>query len=298
MSFRRGRRNSSKIRNLCTGYALLLPSLILFLLFYLYPIFYSFYLSVFEWDLLSPARFIGWGHYQELWNDTEFQETLRNTFTYSGGVVLLSMAFGLVLALLLNNSTKLAALFRACIFTSYIVSWVAVSLLWIWLLDPQYGLVSYLFRLLGLPAVNWLGDHRIALWSLVVVTVWKVVGYAMVVFLAGLQSISQEYYEAAALDGANAWQQFCAITWPLLAPTTVFLLITLTIASFQGFDVVQIMTQGGPVHSTTIYVYYVYEQAFNYFKLGKASAAVTIFFHLILFLTLCQYIYLQRKASY
>ncbi len=155
MSFRRGRRDSGKIRNLCTGYALLLPSLILFLLFYLYPIFYSFYLSVFEWDLLSPARFIGWGHYQELWNDTEFQETLPNTFPYSGGVVLLSMAFGLGLALLLNNSTKMAALFRVCIVS------LAVSLLWIWLLDPQYGLVSYLFRFLGLSAVNWLGDQRI-----------------------------------------------------------------------------------------------------------------------------------------
>jgi len=152
--------------------------------------------------------------------------------------------------------------------------------------------------LVGLSPVNWLGDYRIALLSLGLVTVWKIVGYAMVIFLAGLQSINQDYYEATALDGATSWQQFRYITWPLLAPTTVFLLITLTITSFQGFDIVKIMTQGGPVYSTTIYVYYVYEQAFNYFKLGKASAAVTIFFNLILFLTLFQYIYLRRKVSY
>ena len=286
-----------RVRNLLIGYSLLFPSLLLFLLFFLYPIFYSFYLSFFKWDLLTPARPVGLGNYQELFRSSEFLETLGNTAKFSGGVVILTMTIGLVLALLLNNRTKLAAFFRACIFTSYIVSWVAVSLLWIWLLDPQYGLISYFLRLVGFAPVNWLGDYRIALLSLVLVTVWKIIGYAMVVFLAGLQSINQDYYEATALDGATLWQQFRYITWPLLAPTTVFLLITLTIASFQGFDVVKIMTQGGPVYSTTIYVYYVYEQAFNYFKLGKASATVTIFFNLILLLTLVQYIYLRRKLS-
>jgi sn-glycerol 3-phosphate transport system permease protein len=290
--------SQKRVRNFLIGYSLLFPSLILFLLFYLYPIFYSLYLSFFEWDLVTPARLVGLGNYRELFSSPEFLETFGNTVKFSGGVVLLTMILGLVLALFLNNRTKLAAFFRACIFTSYIVSWVAVSLLWIWLLDPQYGLISYLLRLVGLSPVNWLGDYRIALLSLVLVTVWKIIGYAMVIFLAGLQSINQDYYEATALDGATSWQQFRYITWPLLAPTTVFLLITLTIASFQGFDIVKIMTQGGPVYSTTIYVYYVYEQAFNYFKLGKASAAVTIFFNLILFLTLFQYIYLRRKLSY
>lgn len=289
--------SKKQVRNFLTGYALLLPSLILFLVFFLYPVLYSLYLSFFEWDLLTPARPVGLGNYRELFSSSEFLETLGNTVKFSGGVVILTMTLGLVLALLLNNRTKLAAFLRACIFTSYVVSWVAVSLLWIWLLDPQYGLISYFFRLVGLAPVNWLGNYRIALLSLVLVTVWKIIGYAMIIFLAGLQSINQDYYEATALDGATFWQQFRYITWPLLAPTTVFLLITLTIASFQGFDIVKIMTQGGPVYSTTIYVYYVYEQAFNYFKLGKASAAVTIFFNLILLLTLSQYIYLRRKLS-
>ncbi len=290
--------SQKRVRNFLIGYTLLLPSLILFLIFYLYPVFYSLYLSFFEWDLLTPALPVGLENYRELFRSSEFLETLGNTVKFSGGVVILTMTLGLILALFLNNRTKLAAFLRACIFTSYVVSWVAVSLLWIWLLDPQYGLISYLLRLVGLAPVNWLGDYRIALLSLGLVTVWKIIGYAMVVFLAGLQSINQDYYEATALDGATSWQQFRYITWPLLAPTTVFLLITLTITSFQGFDVVKIMTQGGPVYSTTIYVYYVYEQAFNYFKLGKASAAVTVFFSLILLLTLFQYIYLRRKLSY
>jgi len=146
--------------------------------------------------------------------------------------------------------------------------------------------------------VNWLGDHRLALWSLVLVTVWKTVGYPMVIYLAGLQAIPGDLYEAAALDGADGWRRFRHITWPLLTPTTLFLMITLTITSFQGFDIVKIMTQGGPVTATMIYVYYIYEQAFQYFKLGRASAAVVLFFIVIVALTLAQWLALRRRVHY
>ena len=146
--------------------------------------------------------------------------------------------------------------------------------------------------------MNWLGDHRIALWSLVLVTVWKTVGYPLVIYLAGLQAIPGDLLEAAALDGAGSWQRFRHITRPLLAPTSLFLLITLTVASFQGFDIVRIMTQGGPVTATMIYVYYIYEQAFQYFKLGKASAAVVIFFALIVGLTFLQWLLFRRRLHY
>ena len=146
--------------------------------------------------------------------------------------------------------------------------------------------------------MNWLGDHRLALGSLVLVTVWKTVGYPMVIYLAGLQAIPGDLYEAAALDGAGGWQRFRHITWPLLTPTTLFLVITLTITSFQGFDIVKIMTQGGPVASTVIYVYYIYEQAFQYFKLGKASAAVVLFFVVIVALTFAQWLAFRRRVHY
>jgi sn-glycerol 3-phosphate transport system permease protein len=279
------------------GWGLIAPSLVLFALVYLYPVAYSAWVSVYEWDLTTPARYVGLQNYRGL-ASSEFWEVIVNTLKYSGGVVVISQALGLILAIGLNNRTRLSALFQASIFSSYVVSWVAVSLLWIWLLDPQYGLVAYLLRVVGLPAVNWLGDHRIALWSLVLVTVWKTVGYPLVIYLAGLQSIPGDLYEAAALDGADGWRRFRHITWPLLTPTTLFLLITLTVTSFQGFDIVRIMTQGGPVTATMIYVYYIYEQAFQYFKLGKASAAVVVFFALIVALTLLQWLMFRRRLHY
>jgi sn-glycerol 3-phosphate transport system permease protein len=285
-------------RQTVLGYALVLPSMAVFLTFYIYPVIYSLYLSFYTWDMMMPMQLVGLRNYQDLLGSAEFKEVLGNTLKYSIGVVLLAMGIGLILALLLNNRTMLSSVFQACIFTSYIVSWVAVSLLWIWMLDPQYGLVNYLGRFLGMSPTDWLGNHRIALWSLVGVTVWKVIGYPVVIFLAGLQNISQDFYEAAALDGAGAWHRFRYITWPLLTPTTVFLFITLTIATFQGFDIVNIMTQGGPVHSTSIYVFFIYEQAFHYFRLGRASAAVIICFSLILVLTYVQHRVFQRRVHY
>jgi sn-glycerol 3-phosphate transport system permease protein len=279
------------------GYALVAPSLALFGLVYLYPVAYSAYVSVFSWDLMTPKRYVGLANYRELWS-AEFAEVLVNTAAYSGGVVVLTMALGLALALALNRRGSLAALLQGSIFTSYIVSWVAVSLLWIWMLDPQYGLVTYLLLLCGLRPVNWLGNPGLALWTLVLVTVWKTVGYPMVIYLAGLQAIPGDFYEAAALDGATGWNRFRFVTWPLLSPTTLFLAITLTIASFQGFDVVKIMTQGGPITATVIYVYYIYEQAFQYFRLGKASAAVVVFFALIVLLTVLQWAVFRRRVQY
>jgi ABC-type sugar transport system permease subunit len=284
-------------RDAWLGYALVGPSLALFGLVYLYPVAYSAYVSVFEWDLMTPKRYVGLANYRELWS-AEFGEVLVNTALYSGGVVVLALGLGLILALLLNNRSALSAGLQGCIFSSYIVSWVAVSLLWIWMLDPQYGLVTYGLRLVGLRSVNWLGSPQVALWTLVLVTVWKTIGYPLVIYLAGLQAIPGDFYEAAALDGATGWNRFRFITWPLLSPTTLFLVVTLTIASFQGFDIVKIMTQGGPITSTMIYVYYIYEQAFQYFRLGKASAAVVIFFALILLLTLLQWLVFRKRVQY
>jgi len=292
------RRTGRIRRQTLIGYALILPSMACFFVFYIYPVVYSFYLSFFAWDMLKPKQFIGLTNYRALLGAEEFREVLRNTLAYSLGVVGLAMGLGLILALLLNNRTKLSSVFQACIFTSYIVSWVAVSLLWIWMLDPQYGLVNYIGSFLGMRPVDWLGSHGLALWTLVGVTVWKVVGYPMIIFLAGLQNISRDYYEAASLDGAGAWHRFRYITWPLLTPTTVFLFITLTIATFQGFDIVNIMTQGGPVHATSIYVFYIYEQAFHYFRIGRASAAVMICFGLILSLTYAQHRLFRRNVHY
>ena len=281
-------------REALTAYALVTPALLLFLVFFLFPVAHTAYLGLHEWTLASPPVWVGLSNYRSLATSLVFGEVVVNTALYAGATVALTLVGGLALALLLNRQGGLAGLLQGCIFTSYIVSWVAVSLLWVGLLDPQYGPISQATVWLGLPAVDWLGDPQVALWTLVGVTVWKTVGYDMVVFLAGLQAIPTELYEAAALDGAGPWARFRHITLPQLAPTVLFLTITSLIMTFQGFDVVRIMTQGGPLHSTTVYVYWVWEQAFQYFHMGPASAAVTVFFVVLLAITLAQFALFRR----
>lgn len=276
-------------REALTGWLLVLPSMLLFAVFFLAPVAHSMVLGFYRWDLLTEPEYVGLEHYRDLFADEVFAEVVSNTLRYSVATVSLTLLLGLALAVLVNRRGRFYTVVQACIFTSYIVSWVGVSLLWVWLLDGQYGLVNYVLAPLGIDKVNWLGDPDVALWALVGVTVWKTLGYDMVIFLAGLQSIPDDLYEAAALDGAGPLRRFWYITLPQLAPTTLFLLITSVIFTFQGFDVVAIMTQGGPVHSTSIYVHWVWEQAFRYFHVGRASAAVTLFFFAILIITVLQF---------
>jgi len=280
-----------------TGYLLVAPSLLLFVLFFLYPVGYCLVLSTEHWDMLFPPCPVGLDNYRELIFGPELGRVLRSTLLYSLGSLGVTMALGLFLAVALNRHGRLSSLLQACIFSSYIVSWVGVSLLWMWMLDPTSGVVNRLLLALGLSGADWLGDPGVALWTLVGVTAWKTVGYDMVIFLAGLQAIPRELYEAALLDGATPWQRFTRITWPLLRPTTAFVAITSLILSFQSFDVVRVMTQGGPAGSTSIYVYYVWEQAFMYFRAGYASAAIVVFFAVILLLTLLQFRWLGRRTA-
>mgnify|MGYP003956320695 CR=1 FL=1 len=258
-------------------------------MFFVVPVIHSMILGFYRWDIIGEPEYVGVDHYQSLLGDEVFTEVVINTAKYSVATVVLTLLLGLGLAILCNRKGRLYAGIQACIFTSYIVSWVGVSLLWVWLLDGQYGLVNYVLAPLGIEGVNWLGDPDLALWALVAVTVWKTLGYDMVIYLAGLQAIPDDLYEAAALDGAGPWKRFVHVTIPQLAPTTLFLLITSTIFTFQGFDVVRIMTQGGPGHSTSIYVFWVWEQAFRYFHVGRASAAVTLFFIAIMVITIVQF---------
>jgi ABC-type sugar transport system permease subunit len=190
-----------------------------------------------------------------------------------------------------------ASFVRGAIFSAYVVSWVSVALLWLWVLDAEAGIFTRVLRVLGLPTFDWLGDPKVALYTLAGVTIWKIAGYAMVLFIAGLQDIPRSLYEAAALDGAGAWPRFVNVTWPLLRPTAAFVGTTSLISSFQVFDVVRVMTQGGPVHATTVFVYAIYEQVFMNLRVGRASAEVVLFFVLLLALTLLQLWAWQRKRA-
>jgi sn-glycerol 3-phosphate transport system permease protein len=295
----RASRTNNLLRKSLVAYVLVFPTILAAMIFYIYPLLYSLFLSFYDWDLLNPMSFLALENYRELFTSGYFFETLSNSLKYSLGVVILALSVGLILAVMLNRPRKFFGLFQACIFSSYIISWVAIALLWVWLLDPQYGLVNTLLKFLGVSSIDWLGDPKLSLFSLVLVSTWKIIGYPMVIYLAGLHTIPREYYEACEIDGANAWHKFRYITWPLLSPITLFLLITLTISSFQAFDIVKLMTQGGPVHVTTIYVYYIYELAFMYsMRLGFASSAVVVFFIMIFALTVLQFGVLRKRVHY
>jgi ABC-type sugar transport system permease subunit len=278
-------------------YWMLLPTAILLALFFFQPLAYAAYRSFYSWDLLTPPEWVGFDNYRALFASGEITRALGTTLTFSVVVVVGSMTLGLALALALNRSGAFAGFVRGAIFSAYVVSWVSVALLWLWVLDSSAGVLSSLVRGVGLTPLDWLGDPDVALYTLAAVTIWKIAGYAMVLFIAGLQDIPRSLHEAASLDGAGAWQRFWHVTWPMLRPTAAFVGTTSLILSFQVFDVVRVMTQGGPVHATTVFVYAIYEQVFMNLRVGRASAEVVIFFVLLLALTALQLWAWRRKEA-
>jgi len=269
-------------------YLMLAPTAGLLALFFLYPLLLAFKNSLYAWDMLTPPTYVGLHNYAALARSGELLGAVTRTLTYSVLVVGLSVSVGLALAVALDRPGRLYAFIRGAVFSAYVVSWVAVALLWMWILDADGGLLSAMLRGLHLPTLRWLSDPDVALVSLALVSVWKITGYAMVIFLAGLQDIPSALLEAAALDGAGPLRRFVHITWPLLRPTTAFVTTTSLILSFQAFDVVRVMTQGGPVKSTTLFVYAIYEQVFANLRVGRASALVVAFFTLLLGLSFVQ----------
>jgi ABC-type sugar transport system permease subunit len=269
-------------------YWMLAPTALLLSLFFLYPLVLAANNSLHAWDLLTPPTWVGLRNYQTLFASGELVGVLGRTLGYSVVVVSASVSLGLGLALALNRPGPIYAFVRGAVFSAYVVSWVAVALLWMWILDADGGLLSALLGALHLPTKNWLGDPDIALTTLAFVSVWKITGYSMVIFLAGLQDIPPSLLEAAALDGAGPFRRFVHVTWPLLRPSTAFVAVTSLILSFQAFDVVRVMTQGGPVKSTTIFVYAIYEHVFVNLRVGRASALIVVFFVLLLGLTALQ----------
>jgi sn-glycerol 3-phosphate transport system permease protein len=273
------------------------PTAVLLALFFFYPLGYAAYQSLFEWDLLTSPKYVGLANYRALLASGQLAAIFGRTLAFSVVVVVGSMSLGLALALALGRGGRFASWVRGAVFSAYVVSWVSVALLWLWLLDAEAGAFTRLLRSVGLWGIDWLGDPDLALYTLAGVTIWKIAGYAMVLFIAGLQDIPQSLHEAAALDGAGAWQRFAQVTWPLLRPTAAFVGTTSLISSFQVFDVVRVMTQGGPVHATTVFVYAIYEQVFLDLRVGRASALVVVFFVVLLAMTLLQLWAWQRRRA-
>jgi multiple sugar transport system permease protein len=272
----------------------LLPTAVIFVAFIAYPIVGSFALTFFRWDGLSHRQFIGLDNYRTLLSDPLLGTVLLNTLGFVIGDVALKMLLALFLAVLVNRylSGLTRTLFRSVVFFPVIVSGVAIGIIWQWLMNTNLGLINYYLGALGLPIVAWLDSSKNAMPSLILVDVWRNVGFSFVVFTAGLQGISSQLYEAAAIDGAGDWQRFRAITLPLLSPTTFFLLVINLIGAFQFFDLSYVMTQGGPGDATRTIVYYIYDTAFHFFRFGYGSTIAVLLFVILAVLT-----FIQVRAS-
>jgi ABC-type sugar transport system permease subunit len=264
------------------------PSLAAWTLFVFVPLGLAAYESLFAWDMLTDPVYVGGANYAAIAESGELWRILGRTLGFSVLVVSGSMALGLGLALLLDRPGHFFAFVRGSIFSAYVVSWVAVALLWVLLLDPDRGVAASVLHALHLPRVGFLTDPHAALVTLAGVTIWKITGYAMVVFLAGLRAVPQSLHEAASLDGASALSRFRWVTWPLLKPTAAFVATTSLIVSFQAFDVVRIMTGGGPARATTLFVYAIYEQVFMNLSVGRASALAVVYFLVLCVLATAQ----------
>jgi sn-glycerol 3-phosphate transport system permease protein len=280
---RRGRRDA------LVFLAFVAPNFVLLAVFTFWPVFYSLYLSFLKWNMVARTKpFVGLANYQAMAADPVFWLVLRNTFLLAAGTVFIKLALALALAVALNRKLAGRALYRAVIFSPTFTTSVAVAMVWSWILDPNYGLLRLFLNAVGLASPNWLGDVHWALSAVMIVTIWSGLGYDMVIFLAGLQGIPAELYDAARVDGAGPLDVFARITFPLLSPTTFFLLVISVIGALRAFDVVAVMTDGGPLNSSNVYVLYLYQNAFKWFRAGYASALALVLFVLILLITVAQ----------
>ena len=238
---------------------------------------------------MGARTFIGSQNYSQLITDEKFWQTIKNSFVFIVGSVPTGMAVSLVMALLIQKHMIGRCFFRTLFFLPVVTSLVAAGLVFVWLLNYDFGVLNLTLSKFGLAKLPWLVDGNYAMPSVILMTIWKDAGYNMILFLAGLNNISENYYEAARIDGANSWQTFWKVTWPLLMPTTFFILVVRIIFSFRTFEQIYAMTKGGPVGSTTVFIYYIYEKAFKYFELGYASAAAIVLLILVLILTYIQF---------
>lgn len=272
------------------AYSFIAPNFIGFSIFTLGPVIFAFVLAFHSWDGNNPIEFVGMANFIRMSSDTRFWAALKNTVVYTVSVVPLTMASALGLALLLNSKIKGREFFRTIAFFPYVASLVACAAVWNIIFSPGAGLVNIVLHSLGVENLpKWAADKQWAMFTIVAFSIWKDMGYYMVIDLAGLQGISGDLYEAAALDGANAVQKFRYITWPQLKPTTFFIIIMLTINGFKIYDRVLLITEGGPGTETLVLVYHIYDTAFGNSQFGYASAIAVVLFVLVLTVTLIQF---------
>jgi multiple sugar transport system permease protein len=288
-AFRRGR---------WLGYIYGGPVIIAFLVFNLYPMALGLYLSFTTWDILKPPTFVGLKNWVDLLHDDLLWRAVFQTLYYAVASVAGATALSMALALALNQRLKSIGFYRTFFFLPAVTSLVAIAMVWRWIYNTEFGVLNAFLNALGINPVNWLGDPLLAMPAVILMSIWRSAGFNTVLFLAGLQGVPQEYYEAAEIDGASRWDRLRHITLPLISPTTFFVVVNGLIGSWQVFDQVYILTRGGPLLSTVTVVYLIYSNGFEWYKTGYASAMAYGLFLIIILLTAVQFILQKRWVFY
>lgn len=258
------------------AYVMIFPAYLIFTLFILVPIGVVLYYSITNFNMYSTPEIVGVKNYMALIKDEDFFRSVKNTLVYAFFTLVPQLAIGLAIAILLYRSSKLVPIFRTAFYIPNVMSMVCVSMVWLWIYEPSYGLFNSVLSTCGISTQKWLQDPKLSMFCVVLMSIWKSCGYSMVIYLSGLTSIPGSLYEAAQLDGANGIRRFIYITWPMLRPTTFFLVVTGIVNSFSVFEQVNILTSGGPLNSTTTIVHQIYRRGFLEFKMGYASAMSVI----------------------
>jgi sn-glycerol 3-phosphate transport system permease protein len=280
-------------------YLFILPAMTFLAVFVLYPVINMIYLSFTNWNLVSEVkRIVGFSNYNYLFRRIDFLDALKNTGVYTLFTVTIQMTLSILFAVWLKKATRINNFLRTAMFTPHIIALLSVAMVWVWLMNENSGLLNIVLSLLGLPPLRWLQSSDTAMMSIIIVSCWKSVGYHTMIIYAALQGIPADIYEAAALDNASKTSQFFKITFPMISPQAFLVLITMTIGSFRVFDTIRIMTDGGPGTSTQVLVYYIYQTAFSYFKVGLASTAGVVLLMIVGFMTALYFLALSRRVHY
>lgn len=294
----RRRRSKLRTRNTLIGWSFILPNFIGFAALTLVPVITLFYMSFTNWNVFGRANWIGLANFQRLFGDGSFRVAVVNTLYYSVMHIPLTIVVALGLALLLNNKLRGIAFFRTAAFFPYITSIVAIAIVWNLLFSPDYGPINQILRAIGIASPpGWLTSTDWAMPAVVIVSTWRDMGYYMILFLAGLQTVPRELYEAARVDGANVWDRFRHVTLPCLRPTMFFVTVMLTINSFKVFDLILVMTDGGPGQATLVLSQFIYRKGFEESQFGYASAAAVVLFAMCIVITIVQFFWNKRKDA-
>ena len=279
-------------------YLMVAPALTVLGVFVVYPILYMIYLSLFKWNMIGPMKFVGFGNFVDMFTDSDFWQVMGNSFQYMAFTVALSIVLGLACALFFKRRSKVNNIMQTILFTPYVVSLISVAFIWMWLMDTDFGLLNFALSFFGLGPVGWLDDPKVAMYSLILVTVWKSLGYNTIILLSAMQAVPGYLYEAASLDKGKPLNVLFKITLPMISPTLFFLTLMNMISAFKVFETVNVMTMGGPVNSTNTLVHSIYQTGFIFYKIGYASAMGVVLMVIIGVCTLLYFLGLSRRVHY